>query len=215
MRNVYFKAVSVLLFFAVIMSFFATGCEFPFKDGTPDTDKAQNMGETQPKSLESGFYAYYDCGGSPAFHCAYKSDKTEFDIDNVTLDFYYGVEYLFTEEDERETIDIPSFDLYFTDWKGTKRIFIRHVEENLISEKYRCHIAWDEDSKITYNHCETHTIPREMFTGESDFIYFAVFGTDVREYEPEYRCRMSATMYYKVIDERVVLSPIPFDVKLN
>lgn len=210
MRNVYFKAVSVLLFFAVIMSVFATGCEFPFKDGTPDTDKAQNMGETQPKSLESGFYAYYDCVGSTAFHCAYKSDKTEFDIDNVTLDFYYGVEYLFTEEDERETIDIPSFDLYLSNGKSPK-ISIKHVEENLISEKYRCHIAWDEDSKITYNHCETVTIPRELFVEESECLYFSVYGTNVREFYPEYRSVIGAHLHYKIVGERVILAAMPFN----
>ena len=210
MRNLYFKAVSVLLFFAVIMSVFATGCEFPFKNGTPDTDKAQNTGKTQPTSLESGFYASEGCEISQ-FHCDYKSDKTEFDIDNVTLDFYYGVHFLYTEEDEREIVDIPSFDLYFTDWKGTKRIFIRHVEENLISEKYRCHIAWDEDSKITYNHCETVTIPRELFVEESECLYFSVYGTDVREFYPEYRSLTGAHLHYKIVGERVILAAMPFN----
>ena len=77
------------------------------------------------KGLEAGFY-YTSIGNDdapyPMFRCAYKSDKTEFDINDVTLTFYYGGLYSLYLQEERSSISYPGYELYFSnDWTELKK----------------------------------------------------------------------------------------------
>ena len=164
--------------------------------------------------LEDGFKPSNSAAEAPTLYCAYKSDKTEFPIDDVTLDFYYGGYYYQGIEYELEnTHDIPSFELYFQDDCGGK-FFIKRVEENFVSEKYSCDIVYDENwyvTEVKFNHSETITIPQEIFTEESGIIYFSVFGTNQREPDPQNKVITGIGFYYKVVGEKVQLSKQPIN----
>ena len=89
-------------------------------DNSPPIAREENR-------LEDGFKPS-NSAEAPSLYCAYRSDKTEFPIDDVTLDFYYGGYYYQGVEYELEnTHDIPSFELYFQDDYGGK-FFIRRFE---------------------------------------------------------------------------------------
>ena len=215
MKLLILKSVCIVL---IILTLFAsvTGCDFVTNFINKDNSNSANntsdktdADTNQKTGLESGFSVSSgdECS---SFYGAYKSDKTEFDINNVTLDFYYGIYFLGSEEYEREHgYSFPSFDLYFVDRKGENKIFIRHVEENFISEKYRCKLIYDENwnvTKIKYNYFETLTIPKEMFTKEVGMIYFSVYSANVREYQPKYRATAGATVFYKMEGNKVILT---------
>ena len=196
MKILRLKSTCIILIILTLFSVFATGCSVGKETGSDN----QNI-------LQGGLY-YLD-GELPHIWSAYKSDKRTFDINNVTLDFYYGVHFYGTEEHERQTLyDVPSFDLYFQ-YKNNEKIFIKHVEENLVSDKYRC--GHTEDSKPTYNHYESITIPKETFKEESGFFWFVIYGTNIKEREPTYRSLTSAGIYYKCKGDKVTLSHVPFD----
>lgn len=204
MKILKLKGVCLILTILTAFNIFATGCDFWKKD----------TGDEKGKGLDSESEQSSNGWEDSIFWCEYESDKTVFDIDDVTLDFYYGVNFIFSVEYERaETVNVPSFDLYFVN-KEDHRIFIRHVEENFVSEKYRCYYVKDENGKFTsnrhYNHFETHTVPKELFTQESSSFYFAVYGADTKSSIPEYRCLVSAPIYYKLDGEKVTLSSKPF-----
>ena len=215
MKLLILKFVCTIL---IILTLFAsvTGCDFVTNFINKDNSNSANntsdktdADANQKTGLESGFSVSNGCESS-SFYGAYKSDKTEFDIDDVTLDFYYGVYFLGSEEYEREHgYSFPSFDLYFVDRKGENKFFIRHVEENFISEKYRCELLYDENwnvTKIKYNYFETLTVPKEMFTKEVGMIYFSVFSANVRDYPPEYRAIAGAKVFYKMSGNKVILT---------
>ena len=201
------KSACIILIIVTIFSVFATGCSFLNKSSSVDEQKS---------GLESGFNHSLDADETTNRYCAYKSEKNEFYIDNVTLDFYYSIYYYESEEYTQKNIcSFPSFDLYFSDGKD-KQIFVKHVDENFVSEKYRCDFVEDENgiiSKIHYNHSETHTIPKDIFTKEYCIVYFAVYSSNALEYEQKYQCIASAHIYYKLEGDKVTLSPIPFHLK--
>ncbi len=103
---------------------------------------------------------------------AYRSDVTEFDIDNVTLTLYYGYECpIFDYENIPILVTISNYD-------AGKNVLIRKFEEEefyteerkatfettnpFIGLKYRC----------TFNYSETITIPKELFTEEKGMLFF-------------------------------------------
>jgi len=206
MKNITLKSVCFIL---IILTAFASVTGGVFIK-TALKDKSDDTSANHEKGLESGFGASGGGASSP-FLCAYKSDKTEFDINDVTLDFYYGVYFLESEEDAREsTFDYPSFDLYFAKDERNK-VLIRHVEENFISEKYRCDFVYEENwkiSEIKYNHFETLTIPKEMFTEDKGAIYFEIHSTNIKDYAKEYRSIVGKVIYYalSLSEDRVILT---------
>ena len=158
-----YKALVILMIFCL----FVTGCGQNI-DINPDNDSKEpdaNVGTV----LENGFKPSNDADETPIFYCAYRSDKTEFNINDVTLDFYYGGYYYQGAEYELENAhDFPSFELYFTDNEGNK-FFVKRVEENFVSDKYNCNLIYDNDWNVIdvdFNHSESITIPKEIFTEE-------------------------------------------------
>ena len=176
-------------------------------NGNGETDT--NVGAV----LESGFKRSDDACEIPLFLCAYRSDKTEFDIDDVTLDFYYGGWYSDLGIDyDLQQHNFPMFDIYFTN-DAHDRCFVKRVEENLVSEKYRCKFIDDDNSdatEIIFNHSESITIPREIFTENEGLIYFAIFSQNANYTDSEVERIAGIGIRYKVIGERVVLSNLPF-----
>lgn len=202
------RRIHRVLLILIIVSLFVTGCE-QLGIKIPGRDK-----DTVSSGVESGFKPSSSDEMNP-FHCAYKSDKTEFDINDVTLDFYYGVSYYESAEYFRENIwDIPYFEVSFTT-DDNKKFVVKRVEENLVSEKYRCEYIRDENLKIIeikYNYCETLTIPAEIFTEESGVIYFGFRGDNIRVQDPEHReIGGGKAIFYKVKDGKVILSSKRFE----
>lgn len=216
MKNAFVKgrvvAISVLILFSMLLS----GCDFLSKYGDEEKRDEDNIDNYKVTVLESGFIPSRYMEDS--FFAGFRTTVNIFDIDNVIVDFYYGVYFIYDEETERKVShNIPSFDLYFTErdekQNNPKEILIKHVDENLVSEKYKCFYVRDEitqTSKMQYNHYETHTIPSEMFTKDEGMIYFVVRGEDINECTPYYRSLTSINIYYRVIGDKVVLSQIPF-----
>ena len=170
-------------------------------------------------TLESGFKPGSSAPG-PSHFAAYRSDKTEFDIDDVTLDFYYGGYYPSgIEFTKTHAQNYPVFEVYFVDDADGSKYFIKRVEENFVSEKYSCELLRDENwyiTEIKFNHSETITIPKEIFTKESGKIYFQIHGVNVHEQEqepekePKVHCIVSNYIFYKVTEGKVILSDKEF-----
>ena len=153
---------------------------------------AINLAGCGNKELEAGFEGEIK-DMAPIFVCAYKSDKSEFEIDNVTLTFYYGGAFESSVERDRiKRFSYPTFEIYFVN-DEEMRILVKRVEENLVSEKYRTWIGREskiwKKSKRFFNHSEVFTIPEDLFTKESGMIYFYLYGADVLiNDEPEIIC---------------------------
>ena len=198
MKILRLKSICIILIILTLFSVFATGCSVGKETKSDSQD-----------GLQGGLYSFEFYDELPHIWSAYKSDKRTFDINNVTLDFYYGVNFPGSEEHERQTgCDIPSFDLYF-EHENREKIFIKHVEENLVSDKYRA--GHTVDSKPPYNHSEKLTIPKEMFKEEYGFFRFVIYGTDIKEREATYKSLTSAAIYYRCKGDKVTLSSVPFE----
>lgn len=212
-----------VLLILMIFSLLVTGCG-QNADTDPDNDgkdpnasigESPNNGNGETDTnvgavLESGFKPSGSGAPSPAPNfCAYKSDTNEFDIDNVTLDFFFGGYYQFGFECELTNgSSYPAFDLYFTAEDGNK-FFIKHIEENFVSEKYSCEVTHDENWHITeikYNHSEKLTIPSEIFTKEKGLIWFSIYSADANTVAQRVECIASVTIFYQVADGKVILS---------
>ena len=159
--------------------------------------------ENQNKGLEVGFTPY----GEMDFSCAYRSDKTKFDIDDVTLTFYYGGFYEYNIESEiKNRFSYPTFELYFCDEKLDNIILVKRVEENLVSEKYRVYSTLKFFNKhvIEYKHSEIITIPKELFAEDWGIIYFCLYGANVRE-DSEVKIITSVQISYKKDGDTITL----------
>ncbi len=200
--NKIYKVLLILL----IISLSFTGCVW---NDTTDSNTSEG--------LESGFkYSSVGCDDSSIFHCGYKTDKTEFDLDHVTVDLYYGGEFYNDYGTLCVGFNIPSFDIFVAVWNEEnrnydKKYLLKHVEENFISEKYNCKVLYTkclfgETAEIVFNHYETINIPKEAFSNENGAIAIMIFGTYTdKGYQKEENIT-GTIFYYKVVDGKVVLS---------
>ena len=158
-------------------------------------------------ALERGF-GYYGHIVSD-FLCAVKSDKTEFAIDDVTLDFYFSIDsntWLETTYEGQlyEDLQIKCVALYFCDSKymtypismkdmfqDYKAIeghyFIKEISyEEFDAEEYSMTTTFFGGTK--FNHKETFTIPQDIFAYNEGKIYFRIM--DI-QYSPknDFYCR--------------------------
>ncbi len=153
--------------------------------------------------LENGFVQYGD-PLPPPLYCAYKSDKSEFDLDNVTLCFYYGGWYyrgIAYELNERH--NIPAFELAFEDEHGNK-IVAKEVNENFVSEKYNCNVTGNDKGRgitIEYSYCEMIKIPSEIFNYSTGSIHFEINGVDLHDFTPQKKCITSIPLYYELLED--------------
>ena len=174
--------------------------------GEKETETVEKLGN----SIESGFTLPNDGCEIREFHCAYRSMKTEYDIDNVTLDFYYGGIYYPDIEYQLNFYDIPLFELYFKEAGGEKYL-IKRVEENFISKKYYCDVLEDGEYNINiiFNYSESITIPKEIFTKDSGLLFFQIYGKSIGKLTLENDYIAGKHFYYKVIGEKVLISNEP------
>ena len=139
-------------------------------------------------------------------------DQELYDIDDVSPIFYYGGHFTPYIEHEHECgNNYPSFDLFFYtfenghDWNGAHEYKIKHVDENLVSEKYRISNEW---------YHEKIQIPSDLLTKDSGYIYFGISGTylvvdyygnQIEGYERILGCFI---YYEKTDDSHVVLQNV-------
>ena len=154
-----------------------------------------------------------ECPLPPFYYGTYISDKTTFGIDNVTLTFVWGDHYPCGVEYELRRRSYPQYDIYFENAFGDT-IHIKHVEEELLSEKYSCEVTYKNGkTKIKFNHSEELTIPAEAFLGESGLVYFEV-RTISSANQVEYTfCLIK--IYYKVVGDQVILEEPQIDYEVE
>ena len=153
-------------------------------------------------TLSGGFDSVGGCE-SPAFKAAFECDKRVFNIDDVTLTFYYGhgfgndEDYL--EHYRKGGLDYPKFDLFFMNEDDS--YLIRHVDENFISAKYGCNKFSDGSWVLVYS--EIITIPKDLFTKEKGCVNFSIRGFNSSHQEDELLCTIG--LYYVKTDNTVTL----------
>ena len=168
---------------------------------------------------DKGLYVgFKGVGGDPApsDFSAYRSDVSEFDINDVTLEFFYGG--IFCEDIEYERSqgkNIGKVKLYFRNpalgefsvinsFSDENLYFIKESEDDYVSEAHR----W-KGTSYKKGEGEIITIPKELFVVEKGKLYFYVFGKDKNHlYYPnnEYEYISAISIHYKVNGDRVKLS---------
>jgi len=147
-----------------------------------------------PTALESGFRRVLNgiaTMQSDAWRrvCAYRSNQTEFDIDNVTIEFFYGFAFnkafirLYSSEGQEVLIkEIDEFSYYD---------YAHNVwyDVEISGDRSICHFS--------YKRSEIIRIPREFFQGEIGGIMIDIPGS------------VGTAMRYQVNGERVTLS-VPY-----
>ena len=222
------------LLLLIIFALFATGCESLDTEKASNSENEANIGEniknnenlesppnTDDKKdddnentgdgLESGFVGSEEING---YFIAYRSDRKEFDINDVTLEFSYGGWFIHHPDGTvcQCSQNYPYFDIYFTNEDGGK-IFVKRVEENFVSEKYNCKLILDENRDIVdveFNHSEILTIPKEIFTREKGIIWISFYGEDVSRDPVKYDWFAGNYIHYKVEGDMVYLSTKEF-----
>lgn len=186
----------VMLFILIVSIFAMMGC-------SNQTDIT--------KGLRNGFSGSDFTNEKNACLIAYESDKNEFDINDVTLTFHFGFALPSGIELELTGESYPVYELYFENEEGMS-VLVKHVEENLISEKYECKVIFDDNYhiiEILYNHSETLTIPQELFTKETGIIHFCIYSENIREFDSKFRLINSIEIYYKKEKNNIILSSNP------
>ena len=143
---------------------------------------------------------------SPWLYMSVKSDDYTFDLNDVTLTFYYGSFFIDPEFHRENSTDVPYFDLYLKNDEGNE-IHYKHVDENLISYEYRSEGVYDENYKTIgyrHTHSEQITIPRELFTKEQGTVSFAIYGYMIKR--DKYYMLNQIIFDYVVKDNKVTLS---------
>ena len=175
-------------------------------DGNQNTEDAENGGEAnESQGLESGLGSN---GSRPIVdnYCGYRSDKTEFDIDDVTLEFFFGYPSYASQGDKREIYEDYFYICFINEADGSE-IIVKKVEETLFSEKYEVIMDDDEPYKIErYNHSEMLTIPKELFINDKGRIKFRIKLDGRKNYPYATQLFCYRYVYYKVEGDKVVLS---------
>lgn len=156
--------------------------------------------------FENGFTFDYSDESNP-ISCAYKSDKNVFDIDDVSLDFYFGAIYTNPDGIILNLNSYPAFELYFSTYD--EKILIKRVEEELISDKYKRVYEISEDFRtITYDYVysERFTIPKEIFTSDNGILWFTINAAEDSTDPADFRSIAGIWLYYKKIDNTILLS---------
>ncbi len=198
----------------LLLSLLLSACT---KTDTPiPTPDSSIKTESVDRALKKGFEIKYDvCLPSiEPLPAGYTSEHCIFDIDNVTMDFYYGFVWALKNK------SFPSFNIYFSNGfsfflhtNTNKLCLVKEVEEEFISEKYMCTEISTGNSnmhKVEYNYHETFKIPKDVFTEEKGTIYFIGYGDDAKTAEEVSEVIFYVNIWYKVDGDKVILSEKEF-----
>lgn len=156
------------------------------------------------KELKGGTFSN-EGGGEPRHmfdQASYYSEISEFDIDNVSLTFYFGLVIYDLDVAIKDGGDMPWFEMYFREFneKGLlSEYLIRRNEESFISEKYLI--------TETNRYSETIKMPKELFVNSTGKILFCIDG----EFKGKVGLYSKVAIYYKSNGEKVILSNKSFD----
>ena len=178
---------------------------------------------SNPEGLNMGFKGKW-IGTLPDVHFGIQSDKTEFDISNVTLDFSYGdgrigevggyIGNYVEGADEIEDCPIVCVAVYFynsrygdtlgearfEDYKNIEGLyFVKEISLDDYNENY------DVENNIfgsKYEHTETLTIPQETFELTTGFVCIGVYAIAYIPSQNLYRIADGADkgLKYEILD---------------
>ena len=176
------------------------------------------------KGINIGFNGKW-IGTLPDVHFGIKSDKTEFDINNVTLDFSYGdgsvgevggyIGNYVEGAEETEDCPIVCVAVYFynskygntlgearfEDYKNIEGLyFVKEISLDDYNENY------DVENNIfgsKYEHTETLTIPQETFELTTGFVCIGVYAIAYIPSQNLYRIANGADkgLKYEILDD--------------
>lgn len=212
------KILSALISFCLCFSLFGCGGSTDNPDAEmPQEDKGiyEGLLFEEPVDLNSG-----ECWGEVGInHVGFESEKSVFDIDDVTLTIYYGDIFSSDLQYEKENgWTYEYYELYFENDKKDK-VLIRHVDEDFVSEKHRCTYVKEGSlfNGYAYNCSEEFTVPKELFTEDKGDIFFCVsgWGTPMHKGEPQEdpseRIITYGGLCYKKEGNKILLSGSPFN----
>lgn len=208
----------VLIIISIILCSFVGCSVFEALNGDnelgDDSGVSDSTNEDQDKITENDklYYGFSNEEPGEKYKCAYKSDKCEFDINNVTLTFSFGGIFGPYIDLERENggNDFPyGFDIYFSNDDGNL-IHVKHVDENYVSEKYNVKSTFVNNQQfLEFNYSEAFTIPSELFSKVQGVIYFDLWGKNIGQDQETEMPFSGVRLYYKLDDNRVTLSDKP------
>ena len=132
-------------------------------------------------TLEIGFNRF---GSLPSIIGATKSDHTDYAIDDVTLDFYYGghidnygedsdrttlgVALYFCNEAPYKALRLDTNETSYEDYQEMEGLyFVKLISiEDFNEGEYGVNVS--RLGKVTFQHCETLTVPEEVFVENDD-----------------------------------------------
>ena len=179
-----------------------------------------------PSALEIGF----DRGGRlPSLMSAVKSDHTDFEINDVTLDFYFGgladeyppdhehisvgVALYFCNEEAYSALEL---DTPYSDYQTLDGLyFIKIINtEEFNSGNYEVDISGF--GKATFLHCETITVPSEVFIEGNDHFGLAMLDIYCLKGQTDYyvSCAGGLEIKYEFLDAQSVRLSKPAHVFL-
>lgn len=153
--------------------------------------------------------------------CAYRSSKTEFDKNDVTLSFYFGTYFVYddaqTQLERSPFRDYPFLDLYCKAYKPvgtlfeqTGEHFIKRNNGRYISEHYNkykaifvCNSHW-QLTEIIFNTKEVIKIPAELFTESEGFISFQIRAPHLLD-ENNIQTFNSVIINYRLEEDKVII----------
>ena len=161
------------------------GDEPPLSDDTNENGEQKIDWSTAFPRTEYGFRdidSAYEVGYTPSV-IGIRSEKTEFDIDDVTLEFFYG--NVFPSNYYNFTPETEYFELYF---KAAETIIVKRIEGDYFAEERRAvrnsvgrrTLCYD----TSYSESAILTIPSELFVSEKGMLEFGIITKLVDEDEP-------------------------------
>lgn len=173
---------------------------------------------SNPTSVSNDDFYYSE--PIPIILCRYQNYQNFYDIDNVVIKFSYGSTFYNLENTLENGLNIPNFDIVLYEYgqevweKPKKEILYKSVNENLVSEKYKYEIIYDENKYIKeaiFNHSEDIKIPKELFIEETGRIMICIQGNKVigrnsdGTTKVQYVTFNSYNILYKIENGKVVL----------
>ena len=134
-------------------------------------------------ALEIGFSRFTHL---PQIMEAVKSDRSDFNINDVTLDFYYGGEASeYSDDDDRVSVGVAlyfcnqeayraiEFDTLYDDYTNVEGLFFAGFisTEDFNSGEYSVDVS--RLGKVTFKHHEALTVPADVFIEDDDHFGFA------------------------------------------